>query len=87
MEDGAQDVADIAGEPDNDEEDGEAIGGGAAEVFKDLGREDYDPAGDRDGSGNGRAYVSNQCRKSWAERCFSLKNSPADATERFQVNI
>ena len=50
LEDGTEDVADVAGEPDDDEEDGEAIGGGAAEVFEDLGGEDDDPAGDGDGS-------------------------------------
>ncbi len=51
MKYGAEDVADVAREPDDDEEDGEAICGVAAEVFQDLGGEDYDPAGDGDGSG------------------------------------
>ena len=51
MKYGAEDVADVAGEPDDDEEDGQAICGVAAEVFEDLWGEDYDPTGDRDRSG------------------------------------
>ena len=45
MEHGANDVKDIAQEPDDYEEEGEAGGGVAAEVFEDLGRKYYDPAG------------------------------------------
>lgn len=49
MQDGAEDIEDIAGEPDDDEQEGEAIGGGASEVLDDLWREDYDPTGYGDG--------------------------------------
>jgi len=45
LEDGAEDVEDIAEEPDDEEGEGEAVGGGAPEVFDYLGGEDYDPAG------------------------------------------
>ena len=33
LKDGAENVEDIAEEPDDDEGEGEAVGGGAAEVF------------------------------------------------------
>lgn len=44
LEHGSQDVEDIAGEPDDDEEEGETVCRTAAEVFDDLGGEDHDPA-------------------------------------------
>lgn len=47
---GSQDIKDISGQPDDDEKQGEAIGGPAAEVFDDLRRKDDDPAGDGDGA-------------------------------------
>ena len=46
LEHGSEDVEDIAREPDDDEEEGEAVGRTAAEVFDDLGREHYYPARD-----------------------------------------
>lgn len=51
LEDGAEDVKDVAEEPDDDELEREAVGGGALEVLDDLGGEDYDPTGDGDGAG------------------------------------
>lgn len=45
MQHRAKDVEDVAKEPDDNEEEGEAGGGVAPEVFEDLGREYYDPAG------------------------------------------
>jgi hypothetical protein len=44
LEHGTKNVEDIAGEPDDDELKGEAIGGRPPEVLEDLGGEDYDPA-------------------------------------------
>jgi len=44
LEDGAEYVGDIAKEPDDNELEGEAVGGGAPKVLDDLGGEDYDPA-------------------------------------------
>ena len=44
LENGAEDVEDIAKEPDDDEQKGETICGGAAEVLDNLGGEDDDPA-------------------------------------------
>lgn len=51
LEHGAQYVEDIAEEPDDDEVQGEAVGGAAAEVLDDLRAEDDDPASNGDGSG------------------------------------
>lgn len=51
MEDCAEDVEDIAEEPDDDEGEGEAVGGGAAEVLDYLRGENNDPAGNGYGSG------------------------------------
>lgn len=46
LHDCSEDIENIAKQPDNDEEDREAIGGGTAEVCEDLRRIDDDPAGD-----------------------------------------
>lgn len=51
LQHGAQNVEDIAEQPDDDKLDGEAFGAAAAEVLDDLGREDDDPAGDGYGAG------------------------------------
>lgn len=63
MKDGAEDIEDIAEEPDDDKGEGEAIGGGAAEVFDYLRGKDYDPAGNRYGSGGcqGSCCVLQHC--------------------------
>jgi len=44
LKDGAQDVEDIPEEPNNDEDEREAIGGRATEILNDLRGEDHDPA-------------------------------------------
>lgn len=49
LQDCAEDVEDIAGEPDDDELEGQSVGCAAAEVLDDLGAEDDDPACDGDG--------------------------------------
>jgi len=46
LEHGSEDVEHIAGEPDDDEEQGEAVGRTAPEVFDNLRGEYDDPAGD-----------------------------------------
>lgn len=43
LEDRTNDVEDIAEEPDENENQGKAVGRVAAEVFDNLGREDHDP--------------------------------------------
>lgn len=50
LQDAADDVEDVARQPDDDEGDGEALGGRAAEVLDDLRGEYHDPAGDGDGA-------------------------------------
>ena len=50
LQDGAENVKDITGEPDDDELQGQAIGTAAAEVLKYLWREDDDPTCNGDGS-------------------------------------
>lgn len=47
LEDGAEDVEDIAQQPDDDELDREAVGRVSSEVFYYLGREDDNPGGNR----------------------------------------
>ena len=50
MQYGAEDVEDIPKQPDDDEDEGERIGGGAPEIFDYLRGEDDDPAGYGDGA-------------------------------------
>ena len=46
LQNGAENVEDVAEEPDDNEVQRQAIGGAAAEVLDDLGGEDDDPGGD-----------------------------------------
>jgi len=57
LKDGAQDVEDIAEQPDDDEDEGEAIGRCATEVLDYLRGEDNDPAC--------YGYGPIQCNVSW----------------------
>ncbi|KAI4141491.1 MAG: hypothetical protein LQ340_007632 [Diploschistes diacapsis] len=58
LEDGAEDIEDVAGQPDHDEKDGEAFGAGAPEVFDNLGREDDEPAGYGYRTGGGLVFLT-----------------------------
>ena len=50
LHDGSKDVEDVTGEPDDEEKEGEAIGGLAAEILDDLRGEDDNPTSDGDGA-------------------------------------
>ena len=69
MQHGAEDVEDIAQQPDDDEEEGQASCGVAAEVFEDLRRKDDDPAGYGDGSGIGLEGVWWGAKNGAEENC------------------
>jgi hypothetical protein len=45
LHDSTKDVKYIACQPNNEEDEGQAIGRAAAEIFNDLGRENDDPTG------------------------------------------
>ena len=51
LEDGAEDIKDVADEPDDYELQGQAVGGAATEVLDDLRGEYDDPGGDGYGTG------------------------------------
>ena len=45
MQDSAENIEDIAEKPDDDEDEGKTVSGGAAKIFYDLRGVDDDPAG------------------------------------------
>ena len=79
LQDGTEDVEDIAEEPDDDEKKGQAIGGGAAEVLDDLGGKDDDPAG----YGYGAVEKMSVLVIAWVGRV--VVDSPANTTDCIYV--